>query len=330
MSAAEHLREAIAEGCTRDDEHDHIADHRAEVLDDLAKLFDDRGRALPDGGPLVAADTAALIRQHAADQPGKASLVGPTATHPVRSSAVVTSAILTQLAALQEIAACCSCGASTCPSTLASLALTGAVVAQPVPSRNSWLREQAIRDRLTAVDIRDSAAAWDLGMSIISILDGPLPRPQEREAPDPVAYGPAGYRSGCGKDAHSNLTPCAPDDPAAADFFQPGQTYTRDLPFRAPEDRPQFQCVGVGHHPSADRRRAFGFEGPGSESEWVSASQRDEEWAEGWVALAEEEPDHGCMEDVFTEDELYEMQQDGEYRMDAEDDAQHAEQGPGQ
>jgi hypothetical protein len=31
MSAAEHLREAIAVGCTRDD-HDHVGDHRAEVL----------------------------------------------------------------------------------------------------------------------------------------------------------------------------------------------------------------------------------------------------------------------------------------------------------
>ncbi|MFD9445006.1 hypothetical protein [Streptomyces sp. NPDC060001] len=31
MSAAEHLQQAIDEGCTRDD-HDHIADHRAEVL----------------------------------------------------------------------------------------------------------------------------------------------------------------------------------------------------------------------------------------------------------------------------------------------------------
>lgn len=31
MSAAEHLQEAIDVGCTRDD-HDHIADHRAEVL----------------------------------------------------------------------------------------------------------------------------------------------------------------------------------------------------------------------------------------------------------------------------------------------------------
>ncbi|MGA5424570.1 hypothetical protein [Streptomyces lavendulocolor] len=31
MSSAEHLQEAIDVGCTRDD-HDHVADHRAEVL----------------------------------------------------------------------------------------------------------------------------------------------------------------------------------------------------------------------------------------------------------------------------------------------------------
>ncbi len=35
MSAAEHLAEAIAVGCSRDD-HDHIADHRAEVLAEAA------------------------------------------------------------------------------------------------------------------------------------------------------------------------------------------------------------------------------------------------------------------------------------------------------
>lgn len=29
--------------------------------------------------------------------------------------------------------------------------------------------------------------------------------------PDPIAYGPSGYRCGCGKDAHSNLVPCTPD-----------------------------------------------------------------------------------------------------------------------
>ncbi|MFE3583749.1 coiled-coil domain-containing protein [Streptomyces vinaceus] len=29
--------------------------------------------------------------------------------------------------------------------------------------------------------------------------------------PDPISYGPRGYRCGCGKDAHSNLVPCTPD-----------------------------------------------------------------------------------------------------------------------
>ncbi|MFJ2375014.1 hypothetical protein ACIOZL_19725 [Streptomyces sp. NPDC087769] len=35
MSAADHLREAIDFGCTRDD-HDHVAMHRAEVLAEAA------------------------------------------------------------------------------------------------------------------------------------------------------------------------------------------------------------------------------------------------------------------------------------------------------
>ncbi|MCY0960810.1 hypothetical protein [Streptomyces sp. H27-H5] len=35
--------------------------------------------------------------------------------------------------------------------------------------------------------------------------------------PDPIAYGPRGYRCGCGKDAHSNLTPCRPEPGALAE-----------------------------------------------------------------------------------------------------------------
>lgn len=46
MSAADHLREAIDFGCTRDD-HDHIAMHRAEVLTEAA---DDLVAACPDHG----------------------------------------------------------------------------------------------------------------------------------------------------------------------------------------------------------------------------------------------------------------------------------------
>ena len=42
--------------------------------------------------------------------------------------------------------------------------------------------------------------------------------------PDPLAYGPTGYRCGCGKDAHSNLVPCHPS-PAENSHATP-----RDLP----------------------------------------------------------------------------------------------------
>ncbi|MGW3166943.1 hypothetical protein ACWC9Q_29615 [Streptomyces sp. NPDC001142] len=72
---------------------------------------------------------------------------------------------------------------------------------------------------------------------------------------------------------------------ARHDFFQPGRTYTRSLPFRAPEDRPNFQCVGVGVHPSKGTLRALGFEQPGAGAPWLSASQRVEEWADGWVEI---------------------------------------------
>src|SRR3546814_8565720 len=52
-------------------------------------------------------------------------------------------------------------------------------------------RHDEIRERLALVDIRDSASAWDLGMAIIAILDGPL------------------------------------DPETAPDFFRPGHTYRR-------------------------------------------------------------------------------------------------------
>ncbi|MGW0869899.1 hypothetical protein ACWD3Z_05335 [Streptomyces sp. NPDC002740] len=74
-------------------------------------------------------------------------------------------------------------------------------------------------------------------------------------------------------------------------FFRPGRIYTRDLPFRAPEDRPSFECVGIGWHPSKDALRAFGFEQPGAGFPWVSASQRTQEWEEGWIDLGPTTPD---------------------------------------
>ncbi len=82
-----------------------------------------------------------------------------------------------------------------------------------------------------------------------------------------------------------------PEPGSGTEFFRPGRTYIRNLPFRAPEDLPVFECVGVGVHPSKDAVRAFGFERPGAGRPWVSASQRTEEWEEGWVDLGPIEPD---------------------------------------
>jgi hypothetical protein len=73
----------------------------------------------------------------------------------------------------------------------------------------------------------------------------------------------------------------------ATPFFQPGRTYTEAAPFRAPEDRPNFQCVAVAIHPTTGTRRALGFEQPGAGGPWKSASFRDEEWADGWTDVTD-------------------------------------------
>ncbi|MFC7909013.1 hypothetical protein [Streptomyces nigra] len=80
-------------------------------------------------------------------------------------------------------------------------------------------------------------------------------------------------------------------EPEAPGFFRPGRTYTRVLPFRAPEDRPNFECLGVGRHPTKGSLRAFGFEQPGVGRPWASAAQRMEEWTDGWVDVTPDGPD---------------------------------------
>jgi hypothetical protein len=74
---------------------------------------------------------------------------------------------------------------------------------------------------------------------------------------------------------------------ATPDFFQAGRTYTEDAPFRAPEDRPNFQCAAVAIHPTTGNRRALGFEQPGAGRPWKSSSMRDEEWADGWTDITD-------------------------------------------
>jgi hypothetical protein len=66
------------------------------------------------------------------------------------------------------------------------------------------------------------------------------------------------------------------------DFFTPATNYLLRDPYRAPEIRPEFQCVAVAVHPSKGERRAFGFWRSGSQSSWLSHAMHDSDWAEGW------------------------------------------------
>jgi hypothetical protein len=72
VSAAEHLREAIEVGCTRDD-HDHVADHRAEVLREFADRLARRATLYGDSRTVheVMRDLAQL-----ADEAGKGTREG--------------------------------------------------------------------------------------------------------------------------------------------------------------------------------------------------------------------------------------------------------------
>lgn len=65
--------------------------------------------------------------------------------------------------------------------------LATVLTAQTDPAAGRATKEQAVLDRLAQVDIRDSAAAWDLGMAIIAIFDGPgPPAPRETTAPPTI------------------------------------------------------------------------------------------------------------------------------------------------
>lgn len=73
--------------------------------------------------------------------------------------------------------------------------------------------------------------------------------------PDPLAYGPTGYQCGCGKDAHSNLVPCAVDTEPAAPAV--GQRYTNRTLYA--------RTVTVTHvWTDDDGRTAVAFDIPGT------------------------------------------------------------------
>lgn len=52
--------------------------------------------------------------------------------------------------------------------------------------------------------------------------------------PDPIAYGPTGYRCGCGKDAHSSLVPCQLD------------VEVNPFPYRGGHQNPCAYAAGIG------------------------------------------------------------------------------------
>ena len=70
------------------------------------------------------------------------------------------------------------------------------------------------------------------------------------------------------------------DEPAAPDFYQPGQTYTYAYW--------QFRCDVVTTHPGTGRRTALGwFRANGGE--WRSFNSTEDEWAEdAWKATVTE------------------------------------------
>ncbi len=63
------------------------------------------------------------------------------------------------------------------------------------------------------------------------------------DAPDPLLYGPGGYRCGCGKDAHSNLVPCAPERTAVPEIVALRSRDGRQL--RCPAHAPAPSLIGL-------------------------------------------------------------------------------------
>lgn len=84
MSAAEHLAEAIDVGCSRDD-HDHIGDHRREVLLEAADAVDAGKLSFPEdvrGG----ASWAARMLRRMADEEGEGT--GTTGGEPTPTAGI--------------------------------------------------------------------------------------------------------------------------------------------------------------------------------------------------------------------------------------------------
>jgi len=73
-------------------------------------------------------------------------------------------------------------------------------------------------------------------------------------------------------------------------FFQANTTYTLADPYKAPEIRPQFQCIAVAVHPTKGESRAFGFWRAGHMSPWLSHAMHANDWDKGWVEVRKPAP----------------------------------------
>jgi hypothetical protein len=99
----------------------------------------------------------------------------------------------------------------------------------------------------------------------------------------------------------------------APDFFQPGHGYTHRYGY-------DFLCVAVTTHPVTGERLAIGWHSEHGVPIAVGINQWNHEY-DG----ASPPADHGSIEDAHSATELYEMDRDAEFRLDAEDDARNTD-----
>lgn len=198
-------------------------------LDDMLKVGDVL-TALDGRAPTVLPLTVTwngTITDPVGDGPGETTLVGGTTARGSQAVLVLDDDARLQLgerllATLHTAETCHTpgCGMAEEDLDASDPTVSGWVLVQVAgtgtdgPARwwcNSWCANSAITAGGAELAAADLAAATDPDAQAPTLpYDG-----------DPLAYGPAGVRCGCGKDAHSNLVPCQPDavadDQAALD-----------------------------------------------------------------------------------------------------------------
>ena len=73
-------------------------------------------------------------------------------------------------------------------------------------------------------------------------------------------------------------------------FFEDDTTYlrkTRNYPYTAPEDVPEFECVTVQKNPSTGELVAMGWGRPGSEEDFHLSACSQKDWDKGWIVKPE-------------------------------------------